>query len=90
MQGIIPLLGGVIMAVTFAYGLQQFLKPDWLQTDSDTPENITIFGAGAVGVVGILAMVLGAIAMAVQWVTSPGYFKGETLAKRSASRRQPR
>ncbi len=82
MQGIIPLLGGVIMLVTFGYGLQQFLLPDWLTDDNG--DNITLFGAGAVGVVGLLAMVLGVIAMAAQWITAPAYFKGETLARRSA------
>jgi len=82
MQGVIPLLGGLIMAATFAYGLKQFLAPDWL-TDADG-KNITLFGGGAVGVVGLLAMVLGVIAMAVQWIRSPEYFRGQTLAKRSA------
>jgi amino acid transporter len=82
MQGIIPLLGGLIMLATFGYGLKQFLAPDWL-VDADG-KNITLFGAGAVGVVGVVALVLGVIAMAAQWMTSPSYFRGETLPMRSA------
>ncbi|MFN8080424.1 MAG: APC family permease [Kineosporiaceae bacterium] len=82
MQGIIPLAGGVIMLVTFGYGLQQFLLPDWLTDDND--ENITIFGLGAVGVVGLLAMVLGVVLMVVQRAAAPAFFRGETLPKRGS------
>ncbi|MFZ0157923.1 MAG: APC family permease [Kineosporiaceae bacterium] len=82
MQGIIPLLGGLIMLATFGYGLKQFLLPDWITDDND--ENITLFGMGAVGVVGILALVLGAVAMVVQRMVSPAFFRGETLPRRGA------
>jgi len=82
MQGVVPLLGGLIMLATFGYGLEQFLLPDWI-TDANG-ENITVFGLGAVGVVGILALVLGAIAMVLQWVSSPAFFRGETLPMRAA------
>jgi membrane-bound ClpP family serine protease len=43
---------------------------------------VTLFGFGAVGVVGILSMVLGAIIMVIYNVKAPAYFKGETLDKR--------
>ncbi len=82
MQGIIPLLGGLIMLSTFAYGLVTFLQPDNLTDDEDNP--ITLFGYGAVGVVGIIALVLGLILMAVWAGIHPEYFRGETLPKRSA------
>jgi hypothetical protein len=82
MQGVIPLLGGLIMLATFVYGLKQFLAPDWLVDGAG--KNITLLGAGAVGVVGVLALLLGVIAMAAQWITSPGYFRGETLPMRGA------
>jgi amino acid transporter len=83
MRGVIPLLGGVIMLATFGYGLKSFLAPDWLVDDA-TQENITLFGMGAVGVVGILALLLGVIAMVAQWIFSPAFFRGETLPRRSA------
>jgi amino acid transporter len=80
MRGVIPLAGGIIMAIVFVYGLQQFLLPDWLVDDNGN--NITIFGFGAVGVVGLLSMVLGAIIMVIYNAKAPVYFQGKTLDKR--------
>ena len=82
MQGIIPLLGGLIMLATFAYGLITFLGPDYLTDDEDNP--ITIFGYGAVGVVGLLALALGLVLMFAWMMVHPDYFRGETLPKRAA------
>jgi amino acid transporter len=84
MQGIIPLAGGLIMMATFWYGLYTFLKPDNLQTSDETPQDITIFGFGAVGVVGILALLLGLVLMVVWRAVDASYFRGETLAKRGS------
>jgi amino acid transporter len=81
MRFVIPLLGGVILLVVFVYGLIQYAKPDWL-TDDDG-NNVTIFGFGAVAVVGIGAMVLGLIVMAIWWAMSPSFFKGQTLPRRA-------
>jgi amino acid transporter len=82
MRGVVPLMGGVILLVVFAYGLVQYAKPDWL-TDEDG-NNVTIFGFGAVAVVGIGALVLGVILMAVWWLASPDFFRGRTLSRRSS------
>ena len=82
MRGVIPLLGGLIMMATFWYGLAQFLAPDWLQDDAGN--NVTVFGVGAVGAVGILAMVLGGVLMVIWWSFDKAFFKGETLPMRSA------
>ena len=82
MQGIVPLLGGLIMLATFVYGLLQFLAPDWLLDDQGEP--VTILGRGAVGVVGLAALGLGLVLMLVWWAMHPEYFRGETLPKRSA------
>ncbi|MEY4396952.1 MAG: hypothetical protein RLZZ40_708 [Actinomycetota bacterium] len=81
MRGLIPLTGGVMMAVVFVYGLQQFLLPDWLVDDAGN--NITLFGFGAVGVVGILSMVLGAVIMFIYNAKAPAYFQAKTLDKRA-------
>jgi amino acid transporter len=81
MRGIVPLLGGVILLVIFMYGLIQYAKPSWL-TDAQG-NNVTIFGYGAVAVVGIGALVLGVILMVVWRVTAPGFFKGIPLPRRS-------
>lgn len=82
MRGVLPLLGGVSLTVVFIYGLLQYAKPDWLVDDND--ENVTIFGFGAVAVVGIGALVLGVVLMVVWWVMAPPFFAGRTLPRRSA------
>ena len=82
MQGIIPFVGGAVMLSTFVYGLITFLSPDYLTDDEDNP--ITLFGAGAVGVVGLLALAMGVVLMLVWMLMHPEYFKGKTLAKRAA------
>jgi amino acid transporter len=81
MRGVVPLLGGLVLTVVFVYGLIQYAKPDWL-TDDDG-NNVTIFGYGAVAVVGIGALVLGLILMVVWRFAAPAFFKGETLPRRS-------
>ncbi|MGZ7021648.1 MAG: APC family permease [Ilumatobacteraceae bacterium] len=82
MRGVVPLLGGVSLTVVFIYGLIQYAKPDWLTDDNDN--NVTIFGFGAVAVVGIGALILGAILMVVWWVMAPPFFHGRTLPRLSA------
>lgn len=81
MRGLIPLTGGVVMLATFVYGLQQFLLPDWLQNDAG--EDITLFGYGAVGVTGLLALGLGLVLMFAWWAVSDDFFTGKTLPMRS-------
>jgi len=83
MRGIVPLSGGIILLVIFIYGLMQYAKADWL-TDDDG-NNVTIFGFGAVAVVGIGALVLGVVMMVVWWLASPDFFHGITLPRRSSA-----
>jgi hypothetical protein len=87
MRGVVPLLGGVVLLVVFGYGLIQYAKPDWL-TDDDG-NNVTIFGYGAVAVVGIGALILGVVLMALWRISAPGFFKGLTLPRRSAEPDDP-
>jgi hypothetical protein len=77
MRGIVPLLGGLTLAVTFVYGLVQFAQPDWLQGDNG--KDVTILGIGAVAVVGVGAIVIGAVLMVIWWLRAPEFFAGETL-----------
>jgi amino acid transporter len=81
MRGLIPLAGGVIMLSTFVYGLQQFLLPEWLVNDAG--DNITIFGYGAVGVTGLMALGLGLVLMFVWWAVRDDFFVGKTLPMRA-------
>ena len=82
MRGVVPLLGALILTAVFIYGLIQYAQPDWL-TDDDG-NNVTIFGYGAVAVVGIGALALGLVLMVIQWITAPSYFRGLTLPRRSS------
>jgi len=81
MRGLIPLAGGITMLATFFYGLQQFLAPDWLQDENG--EDITLFGYGAVGVTGLLAMLIGLVLMFVWWAVDEDFFNGRTLPMRA-------
>jgi amino acid transporter len=83
MRGAVPLVGGVLLLVIFVYGLIQYAKPDWLTDDNGN--NVTIFGFGAVAVVGVGALVLGVVLMVVQWITAPDFFHGRTLSRRSSA-----
>ncbi|MGV0991719.1 MAG: APC family permease [Mycobacterium sp.] len=83
MRGVVPLLGALILTAVFVYGLIQYAKPDWL-TDDDG-NNVTIFGYGAVAVVGIGALLLGVVMMFVWRIASPSYFQGLTLPRRSSA-----
>jgi amino acid transporter len=81
MRGVVPLVGGIMLFVVFGYGLKQYAKVDNL-VDADG-NNVTIFGFGAVAVVGIGALILGVILMFVWWAMSPSFFKGQTLERRA-------
>lgn len=81
MRGLFPLAGGVMLAAVFVYGLISFAAPDWL-VDGDG-NSVTIFGIGAVAVVGIGALVLGAILMGIWALRHPDFFRGKTLGRRS-------
>jgi amino acid transporter len=81
MRGVIPLSGGLMLTAVFGFGLQQYATVDWLTDAND--ENVTIFGIGAVAVVGVGAMLLGVVLMLVWMVRAPAFFRGQTLEKRA-------
>ena len=81
MRGILPFLGGVILFGAFIYAVKIYAAEDWL-TDDDG-NNVTIFGIGAVAVVGIGALAVGVVLMILQRIAVPGFFKGETLPRKS-------
>jgi len=81
MRGLFPFVGGAILAAVFVYGLINFAAPDWLTDDNGN--NVTIFGIGATAVVGIGALIIGAILMGVWAIRQPEFFRGKTLPRRS-------
>ena len=82
MRGLIPLVGGIFLFAMFVYAMVNYAAPDWLTDDDDN--NVTIFGIGAVAVVGVLALLVGFVLIALQWWRAPAFFRGETLPRRSA------
>lgn len=82
MRGVMPLAGGATLTVVFIYGLIQYAKPNWLIDDDGN--NVTVFGVGAVAVVGVGALVLGVVLMMLGGGAAPPFFQGQTLPRRSA------
>lgn len=82
MRGIIPVVGGVFLFVMFGYALKTYAAADYL-TDGPPqhPHNVTIFGLGAVAVVGIVSLLLGIPLMLWQRAVAPAFFRGETLPR---------
>ena len=81
LRGVLPLLGGVFLFVMFGYATRVYSKAGNL-TDSNG-NNVTIFGIGAVAVVGIGSLLLGFVLLAAQWAVAPAFFRGQTLPRRS-------
>ncbi len=82
LRGLFPFLGGAFLLAVFVYGLIQFAAPDWLTDDNG--KNVTILGIGAEAVVGVGALLIGAVLMVIWWIRKPDYFRGTTLPRRSA------
>ncbi len=68
-RGIIPLAGGIFLFTMFAYALKTYAASDYLTDDAGA--NVTIFGIGAVAVVGILALLAGLVLLAIQRMVAP-------------------
>ncbi|MEP6482113.1 MAG: APC family permease [Rhodoglobus sp.] len=81
MRGIFPLVGGLMLAAAFVYGLISYAAPDW-EVDSNG-KNITIFGIGADAVLGVGGILIGVVLMAIWWIIKPDFFRGKTLVRGS-------
>jgi len=81
-RGLIPLTGGLFLFVMFIYATRTYAKVGNLVDASG--KNVTIFGVGAVAVVGIGSLLVGVVLLAAQWIAAPAYFQGRTLPKRSS------
>lgn len=78
-RGIIPLCGGLFLFLMFGYALKSYGAVDYLTDDNN--KNVTIFGIGAVAVVGVGTLLIGLVLMAGQWLANPTYFRGGTLPR---------
>lgn len=75
-KGVLPGLGGLMLLGAFVLA-----SIDYAATDSG---ETTVFGIGGVFVIGIGALVLGAVLMLVYSRIAPPFFRGETLRRGTA------
>ena len=72
-KGVLPALGGLMLLGAFVEASIGYANPDGGET--------TVFGIGGVFVIGIGALLLGAILMVVYSRIAPPFFRGETLTR---------
>ncbi len=72
-KGVLPGLGGVLLLGAFVASGIAYAAPDAGET--------TVFGIGSVFVIGIGALLLGALLMLAYSRVAPPYFRGETLRR---------
>ncbi|QWZ08745.1 APC family permease [Nocardioides panacis] len=73
MQGVLPLLGGVLLLAFFLIAAKTYADPSYGYT--------SIAGVGGVFLIGIGSLLLGVVLMFVYQAVSPAYFRGDTLPK---------
>ncbi|MCW2808283.1 MAG: putative amino acid permease [Marmoricola sp.] len=76
MQGLLPLLGGVLLLVFFLIAAKTYADPTYGFT--------SIAGVGGVFLIGIGSLLLGVVLMLIYQRIAPAYFRGETLPKAHA------
>lgn len=72
MRGILPLLGGIMLLGAFVSAAIQYADPEYGYTKA--------LGVGGVFVLGVGALLLGVVLMAVYNGIAPAFFHGETMA----------
>lgn len=75
-KGVLPGLGGLMLLGAFVLSCIDYARP--------TPDGTSIFGIGGVFVIGIGALLVGAVLMVIYSRVAPPYFRGETLTKGTA------
>ena len=78
MQGVLPLLGGIMLLAAFFIACKLYADPDWGATPASG-------GIGGVFLIGIGSLLLGVILMEIYARISPSYFQGETLPMRHSA-----
>jgi amino acid transporter len=77
MQGVIPLLGGVLLLAAFVWASKTYYDPDYGYT--------SIGGVGGIFLLGIGSLVAGVVLMFIWQAIAPAYFRGDTLPKRDST-----
>ena len=78
MQGVIPVVGGVLLLAAFVWACKTYADPSYGYT--------SIGGIGGVFLLGVGSLLGGVALMAVYERMAPAYFRGETMPKRLARR----
>jgi amino acid transporter len=79
MQGVLPLLGGLLLLAFFFIAAKTYANPDYGYT--------SIAGVGGVFLIGIGSLLLGVVLMFVYQAIAPAYFRGDTLPKAQSADR---
>ncbi len=85
MRFLFPLLGGLMLAAAFVFGLVTYAEADW-EVDShgnDLAANFFGWVVGDDAVIGVGGILIGLVLMFIWWARRPDFFRGETLAKMS-------
>ena len=68
---LLPLIGGIFLAIAFVISAYQMLAPDYGST--------AFFGIGSVFVIGVGSLLVGVVLMFLWQLRQPEFFRGETL-----------
>jgi amino acid transporter len=85
-QFLFPLLGGLMLAYAFVYGLITYAEADW-EVDSkghDLATNLFGWVVGDDAVFGVGGILIGLVLMFIWWARKPDFFRGRTLPRQSA------
>jgi len=77
MQGLLPILGGILLVGFFIKACVTYADPDYGYT--------SIGKVGGVFLIGVGSLLLGVVLMFVYQAIAPAYFRGETLPKRHSA-----
>jgi amino acid transporter len=76
MQGVIPLIGGILLLGAFLFACHTYYSPDYGET--------SLGAVGGVFIIGIGSLLVGVVLMFIYSYISPSYFRGETLPRGDA------
>jgi amino acid transporter len=85
-QFLFPLLGGLMLAYAFVYGLITYAEADWEVDSHGHNLAVNLFGwvVGDDAVFGVGGILIGFVLMFIWWARKPDFFRGRTLPRQSA------
>jgi amino acid transporter len=85
MRFLFPLLGGLMLAGAFFFGLVSYAAADWEVDSHGHNLAVNFFGwvVGDDAVIGVGGILIGLVLMFIWWARRPDFFQGKTLARMS-------